>query len=389
MSMAELMPVTGRSEMGKVDAPSTVSNPLLRSEAFAKQLGCTCPILLAPMAGVSGTALSAAVMKAGGVGGCGAVNLGPTQIKDWASELRARAAGPFQINLWVPDVPRPYNLEAEEKQRAFLRQWGPEPYPFDYLALPNYEEQCRALLEARPKVASSMMGLFASHFVEELKSAGIAWWATVTTVAEARQAVAAGADALIVQGLEAGGHRGSFDPKEAVTHQVGLFALLPHVCDAVTVPVIAAGGIADGRTVAAAFVLGASAVQIGTAFLRTDEAGLPEVYRSELRCLEPHRAVLTPSFSGRYGRVVDNSFVRASQENGVPAALSFPKQFLMTRAMREEALRHNDIERMSMWAGQAAALGQSGPTTRFTEEMWHDARALLSSTYWAYIPTGT
>ncbi len=358
---------------------SSESSPLLRAEAFVERLGCTCPILLAPMAGVSGTALSAAVIQAGGVGGCGAVDVTPAQIKAWASELRGRVAGPFQINLWVPGAPHSHDQEAEERQRAFLRQWGPEPYSLDSAVLPNFEEQCRAILEAAPKVASSMMGLFAPRFVEQLKAAGIAWWATVTTVAEARLAADAGADALIVQGLEAGGHRGSFDPKEALTHQVGLFTLLPQVCDAVAVPVIAAGGIADGRTVAAALVLGASAVQVGTAFLRTDEAGLPEVYRTELSCLEPHSAVLTASFSGRYGRAVNNSFVWASQGNGVSVPLPFPEQFLMTRAMREEATRHNDIGRMSMWAGQSAALGQSGPATMLAYQMWRDARALLSS----------
>ena len=323
MSMVELVPGAGRGAGDMMRKTATFSSPLLRSESFAKQFDGTCPILLAPMAGVSGIALSAAVIEADGVGGCGAVNMTPAQIKAWAGDLRARVAGPFQINLWVPGAPHSHDQEAEEKQRAFLRKWGPEPYSWDSAVLPDFEAQCRAILEARPKVASSMMGLFAPQFVEQLNAAGIAWWATVTTVAEARLAADAGADALIVQDLEAAGHRGSFNPEEALTHQVGLFALLPQVCEAVAVPVIAAGGIADGRTVAAALVLGAGAVQVGTAFLRTDEAGLPEVYRTELSRLEPHSAVLTASFSGRHGRVINNSFVKASQEHGASAPLSF------------------------------------------------------------------
>lgn len=336
------MQVTGRVAEDAMSSPLATLTPLQRSAAFTRKLNCTCPIVLAPMASISGTDLSASVMAAGGVGGCGAVTMAPKQIRAWARELRERSAGPYQINLWVPGAPHSHDPKIEEGQRAFLRKWGPQPHCLDSVPLPVYEEQCQAVLEARPTIASSIMGLFKPSFVDQLKSAGIAWWATITTAKEARDAVDAGADAIIVQGLEARGHRGAFDPEEALTHQVGLFALLPHVCDAVSVPVIAAGGIADGRTVAAALTLGASGVQIGTGFLCTDEAKMPDVYRDHLNALKPHNAVLTASFTGRQGRVVNNSFVQASRNIDAPPSLPFPEQFLLTQTMREEAALQQD-----------------------------------------------
>ncbi|MGH9481867.1 MAG: nitronate monooxygenase, partial [Terriglobales bacterium] len=213
-----------------------------RASAFCEAYGLRLPILLAPMAGACPPALSIAVAEAGGLGACGALLLTPAEIRKWAAEFRAGSSGGFQINIWIPDPPPVRDPAAEAAVRAFLAGWGPEPPPEAADArLPDFVEQCEALLEAAPAAISSIMGLFPPALVTRAQARGIKWMATATTVAEARRAEAAGADAIIVQGMEAGGHRGAFDAAKAEAQMVGLLALLPAVADAVRVPVIAAG----------------------------------------------------------------------------------------------------------------------------------------------------
>jgi nitronate monooxygenase len=173
-----------------------------------------------------------------------------------------RSNGAVQLNLWIPDPPPKRDAVAEEALRRFLNDWGPEVTPeAGSITPPDFEAQCEAMLEAGPQIISSIMGLYSDSFVARMKTKGVKWFATVTSVSEAKYAEAAGADVIIAQGMEAGGHRGAFDATKAEARMVGLFSLLPAVVDAVKVPVVAAGGIADGRGVGAALLLGASAVQ--------------------------------------------------------------------------------------------------------------------------------
>ncbi len=238
-----------------------------RSQTFCERFGLRVPILLAPMSGVSPPALSVAVANAGGLGACGALQMPPPAILQWASDVRAGTPGPFQINLWIPDPPPLRDAAHEARAREFLSGWGPAvPPEAGEPTLPDFAAQCDALLEAAPGAVSSVMGLYPAPLVAQLKQRGIVWIANVSTVAEARAAEEAGADVIAVQGMEAGGHRGCFDADSAERTLVGLFALVPAVVDAVRVPVVATGGIADVRGVSAALVLGASAVQIGTGF---------------------------------------------------------------------------------------------------------------------------
>jgi len=259
-----------------------------RVERFCTRFGLRIPILLAPMAGACPPSLSIAVAQAGGMGACGALLMGPEAILDWARTVRSATNGAFQMNLWIPDPPPVRDPAREAALRDFLGGWGPAvPAEAGDAAPPDFAAQCEALLQAAPAVVSSIMGVYPADFVARLKQRGIAWWATASTVAEAREAEAAGADVIVAQGMEAGGHRGAFEAGRAEAAMVGLMALLPAVADAVRVPVVATGGIADGRGVAAALALGASAVQVGTGFLRCPEARIPAPWADALAATPP------------------------------------------------------------------------------------------------------
>ena len=352
---------------------------LHRAEAFCARFGLRAPILLAPMASTCPPALSIAVANAGGLGGCGALMMQPDEIAAWARAVRAGSNGAFQINTWIPDPPPLRDPGHEARVRDFLGSWGPPvPPEAGNAGLPDFATQCQAILEAGPTIASSIMGLYPPAFVTAMKARGVAWFAAVTTVAEARAAEAAGADAVVAQGAEAGGHRGSFEAAEGERRQVGLFALLPAVADAVSVPVIAAGGIADARGVAAALILGASAVQIGTGFLRCPEAGLHPAYAEALGRALPEDTMLTRAFTGRAARSLATDYVRAAAGSEAPAPAPYPVQRALTAAMRAEAQSRGDVERMQTWAGQSAGLAASEPAGEVVRRCWEGAKALLA-----------
>lgn len=353
--------------------------PLERAQQFANWLGLRLPIVMAPMSGACPPSLAIAIANAGGLGGCGALLMQADEIKSWSEEFRKGSAGEFQINLWIPDPPPKRDAELEKRERDFLAQWGPAvPPEAGDVRLPDFQAQCGAIVTVAPKVISSIMGLYPPAFVAELKKRGIVWFAAVTTVAEARAAEKAGADVIVAQGMEAGGHRGGFQPDEAERQMVGLMALVPQVVDAVSVPVIAAGGIADARGIAAALVLGASAVQIGTGFLRCPEANMPRAYADQLARTEAHETMVTRAFSGRPGRGVANAYARAASGANAPCPAPYPVQRGLTRGMRESAQKNGDTDRMQMWAGQSAKLAQDRPAGVLCSELWEEASRLLS-----------
>lgn len=356
-----------------------MSATLSRARRFAESLGLEIPVLLAPMAGSCPPALSIAVAKAGGMGACGALLMTPDEIAPWCDAFRASGASVFQINLWTPDPPPQRNPENEARMREFLSQWGPLPDERAGEARPpDFAAQFEAVLQARPTAISTIMGLFEESHIRRMRSVGVKWFATATTVREAKAAARAGANAIIAQGAEAGGHRGAFNAAEAERAAVGLFSLVPAIVDAVDRPVIAAGGVADGRGAAAAFALGASAVMAGTVFLRSPEAAIPSAWADRLADTAPEDTMLTRAFSGRAGRAIANEYVRSVAAMTEPTPASYPVQRGLSAAMRAAAATANDVERMQAWAGQSAMLAKAMKADDIARELWRDAQRLLA-----------
>ena len=343
-----------------------------RAAAFCERFGLRLPILLAPMAGSTPAALAGAVANAGGMGALGALNTSPEGIAEWARAFRAQSNGSFQINLWIPDPPPVRDAAREEAMADFLAGHGPRPTIPEGPLLPDFAAQCEAMLKAGPTVISSIMGVFPADVIAEAKAHGIAWFATATTLAEAREAVAAGADAILAQGAEAGGHRGAFDHAAAEGQLTGGMALIPRFADALDVPVIATGGIADARGIAAALTLGASAVQIGTGYLRCPEAAIHPAWSAAIAAAEPEDTTTTRIFSGRLGRGIASAVMR-----GAPAPADYPVQRAQFAPVRAAAEKANNPEAMQMWAGQAARLAPAEPAGALTARLWSETLALL------------
>jgi len=354
--------------------------PLDRVGAFCDRFGLRMPVLMAPMASACPPALAVAVANAGGMGGCGCMVTQPQGIAEWIANFRAGSNGAVQLNLWIPDPPPRRDAAHEAEVRRFLGGFGPEvPVEAAEVRMPDFAAQCAAMLAARPVAISSVMGLYPPEFVAQMKAQGIAWMATVTTVAEALAAEAAGADVIVAQGAEAGGHRGAFEAAEAERQAVGLFALVPAVADAVRLPIVAAGSIADGRTAAAALLLGASAVQLGTALLRSPEAAIHPAWAAALEGLRPEDTMLSRAFSGRAGRGVATAYARAAASPDAPAPAPYPVQRGLTAPMRRAGAESNNVERMQAWAGQAARLARVEPAGDIVTRVWSEAQALLSA----------
>ncbi len=324
-------------------------------------LGIDAPIVLGAFGGMSSVALTALVSSAGGLGSYGLYGYSAERIAETAARLRAATDRPFALNLWMPvgDEVRPGDVDvtsALEVAAPLYAELGidlPTALPERFLVDPD--EQLAAVLSERPAVASFVFGLPDDAAMAELKTAGIRVVATATTVAEAVHLEQRGADAIVATGAEAGGHRVSF-LRPAEESLVGTFALVPQVADAVSVPVIAAGGIADRRGVAGALALGAEGVQVGTAFLRTRQSAASDAHRAALGTVADDGTVLTRAVTGRLARGIPNRLVRLVEE--AERILPFPAQGWVLQPVRAEALRRGYGDLQSLWAGQSAPLAR-------------------------------
>ena len=349
-----------------------------RARTFCARFGLQMPILLAPMAGASPASLSIAVGQAGGMGALGALVSPPDAIRRWVADVRAGTAAPFQLNTWMPDPPPRRDAAAEAQVRAFLEGWGPAvPAAAGDAAPIDAAAQCEVFLETKPAAVSSIMGLLPPAYVARLKDAGIAWFANVTTLAEARAAEDAGADVIVAQGFEAGGHRGMF-LTEDISAQVGTLALVPQIVDAVKVPVIAAGGIADARGIAAAFALGADGVQIGSAYLRTPDAKISAPHRAALNSARDDGTVLTNVITGRPARGFINRIIR-EQGPISDAPPQFPLAAGAVQPLRAKAEAQGSGDFSPLWSGQAAALGRNLAAGELTQKLAAEAIEYLRS----------
>lgn len=348
---------------------------------FLDLVGIEKPIVLAPMIGPK-PGLAACVAAAGGLGSVGCASAVPDEIRKIAAAFRAATTGRLNLNFFC-HVPEPVVAAREVAWRArlapYYREYGLDPDVAPPVAnrAPFDATQCALVEELRPDVVSFHFGLPESALLDRVRAAGARVLASATTVAEARWLEARGVDAIIAQGAEAGGHRGMFLTDE-VASQPGLFALLPQVVDAVRVPVVAAGGIADGRGLVAALALGASAVQIGTAYLRCPEAGIPAAHLAALRAASDDETVLTNVFTGRPARGIVN---RAIRELGPISgeAPSFPRAALALQPLRKAAEEAGRGDFSPLWAGQGAPLARDIGAAELTERIAAEAKHLLGA----------
>ncbi len=319
------------------------------------------PILLAPMSGATTPALVAAVSNAGGLGGHGCMSFSGTAFRKQVREIRSASNRPFHVNFFAHDAPAE-DGEAGPSMRAMLQDlWHKNGLG----ALPRAEATWRTfdtelfdvVLETRPEVVSFHFGLPSPDMVAAIREAGCKVLCSATTVQEAVALEQAGVDAIIAQGSEAGGHRGTF-LGDVMSGTIGTMVLVPQVAAAVSIPVIAAGGIMDGCGIAAAFALGASGVQIGTAFLSCPEASVNDAHRAVLLAAGKNNAqtLVTKGVSGRPARGLANHILRSVQQIEEEAA-PFPMQNALTRKLSETG----DPDLTAMWAGAGAGASRAMP----------------------------
>lgn len=340
---------------------------------FLDLVGTEHPIVQAPMAGAAGVDLCVAAIQGGALGSLPCAMLSPEKVREQVAEVRSRADGPFALNFFCHAMPEHAD---DGPWRALLQpyyeEFRAEPGNGGAMRLPFDSQMAAVVEELKPAVVSFHFGLPAEPLLSRIKALGAVVIGNATSLDEARWLEERGVDAIIAQGLEAGGHTGRFldsDPAEAI----GLFALVPIVADAVTVPVIAAGAIADGRAIAAALTLGAAAVQLGTAYLHTPEAKISAEHR---RRLGEGRTVFTNLMTGGLARGLRG---RLTDELG-PVRAEAPPYPLASAALapiRAAAEAKGEYGFGPMWAGQAAALGRPLPAAELTRKFAADALAII------------
>jgi nitronate monooxygenase len=344
-----------------------------------RQLGIRLPIVGAPMGGgPSSPALVAAVSEAGGLGSLAGGYSSPDKLRADIAAVRAATDKPFAVNLFVPTPAEPTTEEIEVVLgilEAYRVELGLPPRPTAGGPWSeDFDAQVAVLVDERVPVTSFTFGLMPAAAGAALHDAGSLLIGTATTVDEAVAVVSSGADLVCAQGSEAGAHRGTF-LADADQSLIGTLALVPQVCDAVDVPVLAAGGIMDGRAVAAVIGLGAGAAQLGTAFLRCPEAGTSAPYRRALAAATETSTAVTTAITGRMARGIENRLMRDLRD---VAALPYPVMHALTADLRRRAAERDDPELMSLWCGQGIRLGTELPAGELVRRLAGDAASTIA-----------
>lgn len=357
-----------------------------RDTALTRMFEMTTPVMLGAFGGASSVELTATVSEGGGLGSYGLYGYDAERIERTVRELRSRTSAPFALNLWLPrgdEVPHldehAVAADAAGMTELFERAGIPLPARAPDPLLVDVDEQLDAVINARPAVLSVVFGVPSPALLDRARAAGIRVVGTATTVDEAVRLDEAGVDAVVASGSDAGGHRVSF-ARPAESSLIGTLSLVPQVVDAVRAPVIAAGGIADGRGLAAVLCLGAAAGMVGTAFLATRQSAVAASYREILGTPRSRDTVLTEVMSGRLARGIPNiamTALEAARDAGGPTAV-FPGRNWLTGLFRAEAAARDDAELLSLWAGQAAALGSHRDAPQLLAALDSEADALLS-----------
>lgn len=339
------------------------------------------PIVQAGMAGGPATAeLAAAVSEAGGLGTLGAAYLEPRALRQAIAEVKASTKRPFAVNIFASKEEDDFSRlkEVQQAMASFRKELTIEE-PEILNSSDWSRQQFEICVEMKVPIVSTAFGLLDPYQMEAAKSEGILVIAMATTIEEAKLAEKSNVDAVVAQGSEAGGHRGTFSladhPDGA---QIGTLSLVPQIVDAVDIPVIAAGGIADGRGLAAALALGADAVQIGTRFLLAEESGAPTAYQQQIMDSNEEETIITKSFSGRPARAIKNRFITEFDRSGTKP-LPFPSHNTVTRDIRTAAAKQGNSDFMSLWAGQSLRLVNNKATAaEIIQEIMSGAKNILS-----------
>ncbi len=332
------------------------------TNVLTQKLGIRFPIVQGPFGGgLSSIDLLSAVSDAGGLGSFGAHHLAPDAIKALVQDIRKATRAAFAINLWVSNRDHHIDSISRTKFDSYLRAFEPhyrkldiDPPEFTDVFSHDFEKQVEAAIAAAPPALSFVYGVPGRHIIEACRARGIVTIGTATTMEEAIALEADGVDVIVATGFEAGGHRVSFlkAPEDCLT---GTLALVPQIVDAVDLPVIAAGGIADVRGVRAAMALGAQGVQVGTAFLACSQSGTSDLHRDVLMTDRARHTVLSRAFTGRLARFIENDFIRDIElSEELPAA--FPVQSYFTAPIKSASTTQNNSNYASLYAGQGAPL---------------------------------
>lgn len=362
------------------------SSPGWNKTRISSLFGIEYPIIQGPLGGLSTQRLTATVSNFGGLGSFGAHGLSPSAIKDVIAEIRTLTSKPFAINLWVSMEDEGAGTSGSE---AFSRSLAPLAKHIHALGgtLPKhepyvpikFEEQVRVLLDARVPVFSFIIGIPPKEILDECRAEGILTIGTATTPDEAIVLEQAGVDVVAASGFEAGGHRGSF-LRSSEDSLMGTFSLVPQIADAVSIPVVAAGGIADARGIVAALVLGAEGVQIGTAFLATDQSGASVHHRKAILSGKARRTELTKGFTGRLARGIHNQLLEEVNRPGVEI-LPYPLQRSLVRNLSVLADKAGKPELIPAWAGQSASLARQSDATALLETLVAEVSTLVHSRF--------